>query len=321
MKITLDLSALVESGQLTASEADRLQGLAKAGTHSTAINLLVGFGLVAVVASLGWLMPSPVTAVALGVVLAAIGCAINVAQPKAWDLLAQICVVVGALSFCGGLAVLDGGSLRAIMFGILVMTVAGIWVRSGLLIALAVLAVGSCLGSSTDYSHAMYTLTVEEPTLTILVFSVIALGCYLVSLRLRAAYERLALIAARVAVLSVNFGFWIGSLWGDDLAHVRGWLGETPDTFHGIRHPAIPALVFGIGWAIALAAVIAWALRVNRMWIVNTAAVFAALHFYTQWFERLGADPVTVLVAGLLMLVFALGLWRFNRSTQPLVTA
>ena len=316
MKIVLDLSALLESGQLTPAEAEKLKRLAKTGTRSTAINLLVGFGLIAVVASLGALMQSAVSAVALGAVLAALGCSIMVAQPKTWDLLAQICVVVGTLTFCGGIAVLDGGSLRSIVFGIAVMVATGTWVRSGVLVALAVLAVGTCLGSSTDYKHALYTLTVEEPTMTILVFALIALGCYVLSLRLKAAYERLALIAARVAVLSVNIAFWIGSLWGDDLVRLRMWLGQSPSTLETGRHPVIPSDVFGIGWAVVLVAVIAWALRENRMWIVNTAAVFGAIHFYTQWFERLGADPVTVLMAGVLTLMFALGLWRFNRPTQ-----
>ena len=53
---------------------------------------------------------------------------------------------------------------------------------------------------------------------------------------------------------------------------------------------------------------------VNRRWVVNVAAVFGAIHFYTQWFERLGATPLSVLLGGLLMLGFALGLWAFNRE-------
>ena len=38
---------------------------------------------------------------------------------------------------------------------------------------------------------------------------------------------RLALVAARTSVFMVNFGFWIGSLWGDDLLLVRSlWRGD-----------------------------------------------------------------------------------------------
>ena len=48
--------------------------------------------------------------------------------------------------------------------------------------------------------------------------------------------------------------------------------------------------------------------------MVNLVATFGAIHFYTQWFERLGANPLSILIAGVLALVFALGLWRFNRT-------
>ena len=47
--------------------------------------------------------------------------------------------------------------------------------------------------------------------------------------------------------------------------------------------------------------------------MVNVAAVFGAIHFYTQWFERLGPKPLSFILGGLLMLAFALGLWAFNK--------
>jgi hypothetical protein len=50
--------------------------------------------------------------------------------------------------------------------------------------------------------------------------------------------------------------------------------------------------------------------------MVNVVAVFAAIHFYTQWFERLGPKPMSFLIGGLLMLAFALGLWLFNRRLE-----
>jgi hypothetical protein len=47
--------------------------------------------------------------------------------------------------------------------------------------------------------------------------------------------------------------------------------------------------------------------------VVNVVAVFAAIHFYTQWFERLGLEPMSVLGGGLIMLAIAIGLWMFNK--------
>ena len=39
-------------------------------------------------------------------------------------------------------------------------------------------------------------------------------------------------------------------------------------------------------------------MQVNRRWLVNLVALFAGIHFYTQWFERLGATPLSVLLGG-----------------------
>jgi hypothetical protein len=315
MKITLDLTDLIETGKLTAAEAERLRTLAARDTGALGINILVGFGVVAVAAGAGALLPSPLTAVALGAVMVVLGFGLMSSQAKAWELLAQICIVIGALSFCGGLAMLDGGSLRAMLAVAAILAAAAVLARSGLLIAAAVLVIGACLGSSSDYRHAMYTLTVEEPTLTIVVFGLIALAAYLVSLRVTAQYERLALIAARTAVLMINFGFWIGSLWGDPLLRLRSLVSSNPSMLHDYSARISP-LAFSLGWAVALAAAGAWAVKVNRRWVVNIVAVFAAIHFYTQWFEKLGASPATVLLAGLLLLAFAFGLWTFNRRPE-----
>jgi iron complex transport system permease protein len=71
-----------------------------------------------------------------------------------------------------------------------------------------------------------------------------------------------------------------------------------------------------------LLAVAAWAVKANRRFVVNLAAVFGVIHFYTQWFERLGATPMSVLVGGVLVLVFAVVAWKLNsRADAPPVTA
>jgi hypothetical protein len=120
----------------------------------------------------------------------------------------------------------------------------------------------------------------------------------------------LALIAARTSVFMVNFGFWIGSLWGDYLLLIRSlWRGHP----RVLTDWEIPPSAFVIGWAVVLLATGIWAVQENRRWVVNVVAVFAAIHFYTQWFERLGLDPMSVLVGGLIMLAFAIGLWMFNK--------
>ncbi|MGE0564654.1 MAG: hypothetical protein AB7O50_09085 [Pseudolabrys sp.] len=310
MKITLDLSKLVEEGKLTPAEAERLKGLAARDTGSLGINILVGFGVVAVAGSIGVLVPDVITAFIIGAAMFALGLALTLSRSQQWWLLAQICTVLGALMFCGALLTYKEGALGALLVVTALLAVGGIVARSGLLIAASVLTLGACLGAKAGYWHATYALAIYEPLLTILLFSALALATFYVSSRLPADYERLAIMASRTSVLMVNFGFWIGSLWGDRLLLLRGY-----ERGSGPRPAAlIPDWAFSLGWAAALIAVGVWGVKVNRRWVVNVAAVFGAIHFYTQWFERLGGNPFSVLLAGLLTLSFAFVLWRFNQG-------
>ncbi len=311
MKITLDISKLLEEGKIMPAEAERLQTLASHETGSLGINILIGFGVVAVAAGAVALVPTPLTAVGLGIALFAIGCAVVFSRATQWNVLGQICLVIGALMFGGGVLAYGNGSLASSLIVTVAFALAAIAARSSLLTALAVLAASACLGARTGYSHAMYSLAIFEPTLTIVLFGVLALAAYHASKRLPADYERLVLTASRTSIVLVNFGFWIGSLWGDPLMLLRGLNGSAVNA--SFMHPVVPAWVFSIGWAVALIAAGVWAASVNRRWLVNIAAAFGAIHFYTQWFERLGATPLSVLLAGVLMLAIALALWSFNR--------
>jgi len=118
-----------------------------------------------------------------------------------------------------------------------------------------------------------------------------------------------------MSIVLVNCGFWIGSLWGDPFFMFNGQR-VPPRSVANIKI-VIPDYAFGIGWAVLLVAAMVWAMRAGRPWLVNTVAVFGAIHFYTQWFERLGATPVSVLIAGVLLLLAALVLRRFNRKPAP----
>jgi iron complex transport system permease protein len=187
-------------------------------------------------------------------------------------------------------------------------------IRSALLSALSVLVIAGLLGSSTGYDFATYSVEIREPTVTITVFSLLALAAYLVSFRIPGEYETVAISFSRLCLVMVNFGFWIGSLWGDDPGHSC--------RFHDRLHPVvIPDYVFVIAWAAALIGVGVWAARADRRFIVNMVATFGAIHFYTQWFERLGAEPLTILLAGVLIVAIAVGLWRYNARTRTAAAA
>ena len=306
MRVTLDLSRLLEEGKLSPAEAEQLSALAAHDTGSFAINILVGFGIVAVSAGAVALVPTPVTALILGLVVFTIGLAFTLQGQEQWSLLAQICFVVGTLMFSGSVLTIGKGALAAMLIVTAALAGASIVARSSLLVAAAVLALGACLGARAGYWHATYMLGIYEPLVTIILFSLLALGTYYLSKSLAADYERLALIAARTSMFMVTFGFWVGSLWGDDLLLIRSLLRGHRNIL--IKYSAvldISPLAFVIGWSFVLLGAGIWGVRENRRWVVNVAAVFGAIHFYTQWFERLGAEPLSVLVSGLLMLAFA----------------
>ncbi len=315
MKITLDLTKLVETGKLTSAEAERLRALGAHETGALGINILIGFGVVAVAAGALALVPTPFTAIVLGIMMFASGFALTLKKSEQWDLLAQVCIVVGALMFAGGILAFNKGSLASMMMVTATFAGAALLARSSLLMAGAVLALASCFGAKAGYWHASYALAIYEPTLTVVVFGALAWVAYLVSRNLPSDFERLAIIASRTSVFLVNFGFWIGSLWGDRMIMIRSMMATDPNAVaSSIKSLVIGPWTFVIAWAVALIAVAVWGVKANRRWVVNVAAVFGGIHFYTQWFEKLGPNPMTFFIGGILMLVFALGLWQFNKK-------
>lgn len=297
MKVTIDLDKLLEEGRITRDEYDKFSRLAARGTSALAFNILVGFGVIAVSGAALALLPTAMTAIAVGLLISAAGIGLTLARSERWTVLANICIVVGALLFGGGIVALGGGSAGSFLLIAAVFGVAGVAARSALLVVLSVLALSSCLGARTGYFHAAYFLGIEAPTLTVVLFTVFSSVVYQLSKRLAGDFRGLAIVAARTGVFLVNVGFWVGSLWGDRL--------------HG-GAIVVPDWLFALLWAIALIAAGVWALRRNRRWMINVVAVFAAIHFYTQWFERLGASAQTVLLAGLLTIAVAVWLRALN---------
>ena len=148
------------------------------------------------------------------------------------------------------------------------------------------------------YSHASYFVAIEEPSLTIILFSVLAWISYYYSQKLKDKYQRIVEIFSRACVFIVNMAFWIGSLWGDK----KGSL-------------SIPDVFFSFVWALALVGVGTWAAMKNKRWIVNTTAVFGSIHFYTQWFGHLGANPGSLVFAGFIALGIIFGLRKYNQTS------
>ncbi len=301
MKVTLDLDQLLSEGKITQAEYDKLSELSVRSTGSLAFNILIGFGVIAVSGASLALAPAPTTAVLIGLFILVTGLAILRGEWQQWKVLANICILVGALMTGGGIVTEFKGSLASILSVTAIFSIAGIIAKSTLLTVLATLMLSAGIGARTGYFHASYFLVIQEPTITVVLFSALAIGLYHLSKKLSAEYERIAIASARTGVFLVNFGFWVGSLWGE-----RTDAGDV----------IISDTVFAILWALALFTTAMWSWKRNRRWVLNTVATFGGIHFYTQWFEHLGASPGTMLVAGLLALGFAVGLRGLNNKLK-----
>jgi len=307
MKVTLDLTDLVAKGQITKEEADRLGRLGSADTGALGSNILLSFGTVAVALGGGFLFPTAQSVIVMGAILFVLGLALILNQAAKWAVFAQFCVTVGALGIVGGVSFLSDGS-PLVGAGLVVgLAVAAVVAQSGLLAALTILQLALVLGAGTAYWHASYFFGADRPAVTIAALAVVTLALFFVSLRLPSAYERVCIIGARTAILLINLVFLIGSLFGDSTFADRGLV--------------IPASAFTIVWAFLLIGVGIWGVYANRRWVVNAAAVFGAIHFYTQWFEYLGPHPFAILGAGILLVGFGLLLrWingRIYKSRLP----
>jgi hypothetical protein len=307
MKVTLDIDKLLREGRITSAEYARFKGFAAADTGSLALNLLLGFGVIATAGGTLALLQSAPASIVLGAVLAFAGISLNSHSAKTWGVLSGILLLVGALLCGGGVLVLTNGQVSGFLIVTVLLLLAGIWARSGLLVAAATLALSPTIGAATAYGHATYFLIIQQPAVTVVLFTLLSWGAYRLSLRLEPDLQRLAIMSARTSLFLVNFGFWVGSLWGDSLGRARvRWTSGGSE--------ALPDWGFALAWAVALLATGIWAARENRRWVVNLVAVFGAIHFYTQYFERLGASPGSVVVAGLGAIGIAMALVRYNRG-------
>jgi iron complex transport system permease protein len=302
MKVTLDLTDLVARGEITKDEADKLARLGARDTGSLGVNILLGFGTVAVALGGGFLFPTAQSVIVIGAILFVIGLALILNKQTKWGLFAQICVTIGALGIVGGIMYLTRGDVYVNLAMAAGLAVAAFVAASGLLGALAILQFSVALGAGTAYFGGGYFTWVEHPALTIGVLAVVSIALTFVATRLPSAYERVALIMARTGVLIINLAFLVGSLFGD-----HTW------------STAIEPPIFSIVWAVLLIGVGLWGVMSNRRWVVNAAAVFGAIHFYTQWFEYLGPNPLSVLGGGILLIGFGFALRWFNTkfSTAP----
>ena len=352
MKLLVDVAKLEADGTITPQQAVQIRRAATADTGTLAINVIATIGAFAVVAGLLAMRPTSVQVAIIGLGLTLAGALIRKFRQTQIGFLGSSLIVIGAALLAAGLILKCSGlAPRASSFlftcpatpkwygHMVLFLVASAWLlavgalaQNGLLVVLSAFALAGALGSSTGYWHASYGLLMRESTVTIIVFGLLgALASHLSMRALKEPYARLARLFAVMALLWVNFGFWVGSLWGD--YPLEAWMApdvmsppyskEAWDALRAWKAKAffISRDVYSIVWALALVAVGAWGAMHSRRGAVNMAATFGGIHFYTQWFERLRATPDIVIAAGVIAVAIAFALWRYNQrqSAAPAV--
>lgn len=308
--IRLDLAALQAANQISTEEAARLTALALPDRRgSLAVNLLLIFGAIAVSVAAIALVPNAATGLllALGALAAAEG--LRRITGESFALLATGLALMGTLGLAGwiGWEFREAHPTQPALLITFLLAAGAIWYRSAFLAALGVIALGAVFGSGTGYWHASYALFVEEPTLTIAVFGLLAAGLYRLRGLVAESWSSLATVAARTSLILVHFAFWVGSLWGDVLGGARWSYEDAAQPGFGLA-----PWFFAIGWA-ALSLTLALATR-RGSFLSISAIVFLAIHGYTQYFETFGAEPLSLLIAGLALVALAIGAARLLRG-------
>ena len=317
-RVTLDLEKLVEGGQLSAGEAERLKGLAEPGRGvSTLIQVLFIIGALGLAGGVMLLKPDAVTGIVLAI--AAITFAIFAQRSGREDflLLGTAMGICGTIGLNGSLGLQFGETLPALAVNAIITAVTlamAILLSSRFLAALVPLAVAALIGSSTAYWHASYGIIIRESFLTVVIFGAMSAALFAAAPKLQKAASAMATVAARVSWLIMNFGFWVGSLWGDFVGdHFRlddeSYFDELASGRVAIFH--IPDWAFILGWVAVSAAVIVFLHR-NRF-AVNASITFLAINAYTQFFEWFGDSALVMLTGGVALLAFAFGLYHFDK--------
>lgn len=311
--IRLDLDLLVRNGRLSAEEAARLTPLALPERRGRlAVNLLLIFGSLAAALAAIALVPNALTGLCLAM-LALAGAELLRRRPAedGAGVLAAGFALMGILGLAGWAAweLRDAPSSQPALLVTFILTAGAIRYASAFLAALAVLALGAVFGSGTSYWHASYALFVEAPAITLAVFGSLAAGLWQLRKHVGPLHQGAVTTAARTSLILVHLAFWIGSLWGDQIG--GGWSGTAENGEAGGL--IISRWIFAAGWA-ATALMLAVAAR-RGGFVSVSAIVFLGIHFYTQYFERLGAQPASLLVAGLILLGLAVSLnWIYRKA-------
>lgn len=336
MRVVLNLKHLLEQKLITAAEAGKLKSLSSSATFQFAVSILMIFGILALAGGVYILQENTEILTLIGVVLIGLGIVFGrVKTAYSYSLVSFITLVLGAILTAVGIgAEFENMQIAALLSALLFIVVAVV-AGSGFLSAMSAITLAAVFGGLVGYGFygaGSYSLGLESRSLAIVVFIILGTLAYQWSKRLKSGNERLAVVFARISLVIVNIAFWIGSLFGDQIGEIDY---SKPDFDYSILDGAytsfLPTLVdtavfvssdfFAVLWAVAIVLTGVWAVRANSTFTLNTVATFAAIHFYSQWFERFGAEAWSLLTAGGIAVLIGVGLSLINNEKGKNVEA
>jgi hypothetical protein len=271
---------------------------------------------------------------ALGLPTVALGWTLRRLAPVALSVLGGWVLLLGAGVHVAGILTTEselGLEWLALHYAGAIAIACGIILDVRIVTAAAIVPLAVSLSSRTFYAHATYSVAIYEVTLTILQMSLFAALALAASLRFKERIARHARTLGQLALIWINMAFWIGSLWGDVVGfylwgprweEVTAGIGDSGSEYDAWRTAvdafeaqalAIPADAFAAVWALGILAVGAWGAVTGRRAVFNIAVTFGAIHFYTQYFERLETTPEAITMAGVIAILAAWALWALNR--------
>ncbi len=335
--ITLDLSRLIEDKLLSKAEAMRLFEIREPDKATNRLaSILYILGALAAAAGVILLKPTATTGLIIAIVCFLVGQTIRF---KRWDHLHILSLALGIGSAAGltGWFVLEfGETLPAIAvngFATAVTLSMALAFRSRFLGALVPLGIGSMIGSGGAYWHASYGIFVREPAVTILLFATIAAALFFLARRsTHPDWRPMSTIAASMSLVVVNFGWWVGSLWGDYIGdHLRGVadrsVGEAYQSWYAARQAYretalhIDDSLFAIGWAGSAVAMIVVGRKLRNRFVEIAGIVFLAINAFTQYFQYFRDEPWALVFGGLALVGVALGPVRLETNRREVAMA
>jgi hypothetical protein len=335
--VSLDLDKLVRDGTLSHNEAQRLSKFAEAPrTAGYLISVLYIIGAIAAAAGVVLLKPTATTGLFIAIVCLIAGQFIRFKKIDALSIL-SLALGIGAAAGLIGWFVLEFGETLPAMavngFATGVTLLMAILFRSKFLAALVPLGVGAIIGSGGAYWHASYGIFVQEATITIALFTPLAAALWWFGRKvLHADWSPMAIVAARMSFIISNFGFWVGSLWGDRVGEFifgpgrelrredyQAWR-EARDAFRDTL-PYIQDHIFALGWAVFSIGAIALGRRIGNRFLEITGVVFLAINAFTQYFEFFQDEPWALIFGGIALVAIALVLVRWQMTKEKGFTA